>query len=165
MSRTAPEGVPPVTGGGGGRRDPVKVAAYVVSAFGALLGPFCLFAFPGLGAWTGTTVKDAWVVVPAMLILASPFAAFFLAAHLARTRAGAAVVLAFGVVATLFGALIYVDAVVRKNVFLLLAFVGIPAVQWLMALPAVVGALVLRPKKPAVASSSRARKYNSPSRR
>ena len=156
MSRTAPEGVPPVTGGEGGGRDPVKVAAYVVSAFGALLGPFCLLAFPGFGAWTGSIVKDVWAVVPAMLILASPFAAFLLAARLARTRAGAAVVLARGVVATLFGALIYIDAVVRKNVFLLLAFVGIPAVQWLLALPAIVGALVLRPKKPAGASSSRA---------
>ena len=40
-----------------------------------------------------------------------------------------------------------VDAALRKDFVLLLASVGVPAVQWLMAFPAVVAALVLRPKK------------------
>ena len=76
-------------------------------------------------------------------------AAFLLAARLARTRAGASVVAALALVALLFGALIYGDAVLRKDFVLLFLFAGVPTVQWLMALPAVVAALVLRPKKPA----------------
>ncbi|MBK9376684.1 MAG: hypothetical protein IPN03_23945 [Holophagales bacterium] len=49
--------------------------------------------------------------------------------------------------AVLFGALIDVDAALRKDFVLLVVSVGVPGVQWLMALPAVVAALVLRPKK------------------
>jgi hypothetical protein len=59
------------------------------------------------------------------------------------------VVAALAFAAVLFGALFYVDAALRKDLVLLLASIGVPAVQWLMAMPAVVAALVLRPKKPA----------------
>ena len=89
------------------------------------------------------------VLAVASLIMASPFAAFLLAARLSRTKAGAAVVAALALVAVLFGALFYVWAAVRKDFILLLASVGVPATQWLMALPAVVAALVLRRREPA----------------
>ena len=83
--------------------------------------------------------------------MASPFAAFLLAARLSKTKAGAGVVAALALVAVLFGALFYVDATLREDFVLLLASVGVPAVQWLMAFPAVVAALVLRPKKTSTA--------------
>ncbi|MCL4810249.1 MAG: hypothetical protein KJ062_21015, partial [Thermoanaerobaculia bacterium] len=91
------------------------------------------------------------VLAIAARIMASPFAAFLVAARLSRTKAGAAVVAALALVAVLFGALFYVDAALRKDFVLLLASVGVPAVQWLMALPAVVLALVLRPRRTSAA--------------
>lgn len=138
----------PTSADGSGERPPSRAAAYAVSAIGAVLGPACLVAFPGFGRWSAQDFREAWVLVPAMLIMASPFAAFSLAARLSRTRAGAAVVAALALVAALFGGLLYVDAALRKDVVLLLASVGVPAVQWLMALPALVAAVVLRPRRP-----------------
>jgi hypothetical protein len=128
-------------------RSPVRVAAYAISAVGALTGPVSFLAFPGFGAWGREDLQGAGVLALAALIMASPFAAFLLAARLSRTKAGAAVVAALALVAVLFGALIYVDAALRKDFVLLLASVGVPAVQWLMVFPAVVAALVLRPRK------------------
>lgn len=130
-------------------RNPARTVASAIAVVGALLGPVCLLAFPGLGSWSADDLPGAWVLLPALLFVASPFAAFLLAARLSRTTAGAAVVAALALVALLFGALIYGDAVLRKDFVLLLLFAGVPTVQWLMALPAVVAALVLRPKKPA----------------
>lgn len=132
-------------------RNPARTAATAIAVVGALFGPICLLAFPGLGAWSADDLPGAWVLLPALLFVASPFAAFLLAARLSRTTAGAAVVAALGLVALLFGALIYGDAVLRKDFVLLLLFAGVPTVQWLMALPAVVAALVLRPRKAAAA--------------
>ena len=128
-------------------RNPARTVATAIAVVGALLGPVCLLAFPGLGSWSAEDLPGAWVLLPALLFVASPFAAFLLAARLARTTAGAAVVAALALVALLFGALIYGDAVLRKDFVLLLLFAGVPTVQWLMAFPAVVAALVLRPKK------------------
>jgi len=112
------------------------------------MGPVSYLSFPGFGSWKGEDLQGAWVLLLASLVMASPFAAFLLAARLSRTTAGAAVVAALALVAVLFGALFYVWAAFRKDFILLLASVGVPATQWLMALPAVVAALVLRPKKP-----------------
>jgi hypothetical protein len=128
-------------------RSPVRVLAYAISAVGALTGPVSFLAFPGFGAWGREDLQGAGVLGVAALIMASPFAAFLLAARLSRTKAGAAVVAALALVAALFGGLVYVDAALRKDFVLLLASVGVPGVQWLMALPAVVAALVLRPRK------------------
>jgi hypothetical protein len=120
----------------------------VISAVGALSGPVSFLAFPGFGAWGREDLAAAGVLALAALMMASPFAVFFLAARLSRTNASAAVVAALALVALLFGALFYVEAALRKDFVLLLASVGVPAVQWLMALPAVVAALVLRGRKP-----------------
>lgn len=143
---------PASSGDAGGRglpeRNPARAAATAIAIVGALLGPICLLAFPGLGTWSADDLPGAWVLLPTLLFVASPFAAFLLAARLSRTKAGAAVVAALALVALLFGGLIYGDAVIRKSFVLLLLFAGVPTVQWLMALPALVAALVLRPKKP-----------------
>ncbi len=138
-------------GGGARERNPVRTVAYAISAVGALIGPASFLAFPGFGAWGREDLQGAGVLVLAALFMASPFAVFLLAARLSKTRAGAAVVAALALVALLFGALFYVDAALRKDFVLLLASVGVPAVQWLMAFPAVVAALVLRPKKTSAA--------------
>lgn len=130
------------------KRNPARTVATGIAIVGALFGPACLLAFPGLGSWSADDLPGAWVLLPALLFLASPFAAFLLAARLSRTTAGAAVVAALALVALLFGGLIYGDAVVRKSFVPLLLFAGVPTVQWLMAIPAVVAALVLRPKEP-----------------
>ena len=79
--------------------------------------------------------------------MASPFAAFLLAARLSKTNAAAAVVASLALVAVVLGLLFYVWAAIGKDFLILLASVGVPGIQWLMALPAVVAALVLRPKK------------------
>lgn len=131
------------------KRNPARTVATTIAIVGALLGPVCLLAFPGLGSWSADDLPGAWVLLPALLFVASPFAAFLVAARLARTTAGASVVAALALVALLFGALIYGDTVLRKDFVLLLLFAGVPTVQWLMALPAVVAALALRPKRPA----------------
>ncbi|MBK6404672.1 MAG: hypothetical protein IPF66_06335 [Holophagales bacterium] len=128
-------------------RNPARTVATVIAIVGALTGPVSFLSFPGFGAWKGEDLQGAWVLVLASLFMASPFAAFLLAARLSKTRAGAAVVAALALVAVLFGALIYVDAALRKDFVLLVVSVGVPGVQWLMALPAVVAALVLRPKR------------------
>ena len=147
----------PAGGGGPGavgnsrERTPIRTAATVISAVGALMGPISFLAFPGFGSWTSEDLPAAGVLALAALFMASPFAAFLLAARLSKTKAGAAVVAALALVAVLFGALFYVDAALRKDFVLLLASVGVPAVQWLMAFPAVVAALVLRPTKASVA--------------
>jgi len=138
-------------GGGARERNPVRTVAYAISAVGALIGPASCLAFPGFGAWGHEDLQGAGVLVLAALFMASPFAVFLLAARLSKTRAGAAVVASLALVALLFGALFYVDAALRKDFVLLLASVGVPAVQWLMAFPAVVAALVLRPKKTSAA--------------
>lgn len=137
------------TGGavGPAERNPARSVATAIAIVGALFGPLCLLAFPGLGSWTTEDLPGARVLLPALFFVTSPFAAFLLAARLSRTTAGAAVVAALALVALLFGALIYGDAVLRKSFVLLLLFVGVPMVQWLMALPAIVGALVLRRRK------------------
>jgi hypothetical protein len=134
-------------------RQPVRTAASAVALVGAVLGPVCLLAFPGPGSWTAADLKGAWVILPGLAFLASPFLAFLLAARLSTTRAGAALVLALALAALLFGGLVYGDAVRRKNFLLLLLFVGVPMVQWLMALPALVAALVLRRRKPPVTTA------------
>jgi hypothetical protein len=139
--------IPTASASGQAERNPARTVATGIAVVGALFGPICLLAFPGLGSWTAEDLPAAWVLLPALLFVASPFAAFLLAARLSRTTAGAAVVAALALVALLFGALIYGDAVLRKSFVLLLLFAGVPMVQWLMALPAVVAALVLRPKK------------------
>ena len=128
-------------------RNPARTVATVIAIVGALTGPVSFLSFPGFGAWRSEDLQGAWVLVLASLFMASPFAAFLLAARLSKTRAGAAVVAALALVAVLFGALIYVDAALRKDFVLLVVSVGVPGVQWLMALPAVVAALVLRPKR------------------
>ena len=146
----------PAAGAGGApsaaaspERNPARIVAYVISAVGALMGPVSFLSIPGFGAWTGEDLQGAWVLALASLLMASPFAAFLLAARLSKTPAAALVVAALALVAVLFGALFYVWAAIRKDFLLLLASVGVPGTQWLMALPAVVAALVLRPKKPA----------------
>lgn len=130
-------------------RNPARTVATGIAIVGALLGPACLLAFPGLGSWSAEDLPGAWVLLPALLFVSSPFAAFLLAARLSRTTAGAAVVATLALVALLFGGLIYGDAVLRKDFVLLLLFAGVPTVQWLMAFPAVVAALVLRRRRPA----------------
>ncbi len=130
-------------------RNPARTVAYAISVVGALMGPVSFIAFPGFGAWASEDLQGAGVLAIAALLMASPFAAFLLAARLSKTKAGAAVVAALALVAVLFGALFYVWAALRKDFLLLLASAGVPATQWLMALPAVVAALVLRPKKSA----------------
>lgn len=150
MSTASPAFGAPETSGQALERSPVRIVAYAISAVGALSGPVSFLAFPGFGAWGREDLQGAGVLALAALIMASPFAAFLLAARLSRTTAGAAVVAALALVAVLFGALFYLDAALRKDFVLLLASVGVPAVQWLMALPALVAALVLRRRKPAV---------------
>ncbi len=147
MSAVAPGGGGSGAGDSVRERTPIRTVAYVISAVGALVGPVSFLAFPGFGAWGSEDLEGAGVLALTALLMASPFAAFFLAARLSRTKAGAAVVAALALVAVLFGALFYVDAALRRDFVLLLASVGVPAVQWLMALPAVVAALVLRPKE------------------
>lgn len=152
MNVAAPGGGSPGAVDRAAERNPARAAAYVVSVVGALSGPVCYLAFPGVEAWRLGGPGDVLALVPAMLVLASPFAAFLLAARLSRTRTGAAVVAALALVAVLFGALLYVDAVVRRDFLVLLATVGVPAVQWLMALPALVAAVVLRNRRPPAGS-------------
>ncbi len=147
MSAVAPGGGGPGTVGSSRERTPIRAVAYVISAVGALVGPVSFLAFPGFGAWGSQDLEGAGVLALAALLMASPFAAFLLAARLSKTKTGAAVVAALALVAVLFGALFYADAALRKDFVLLLASVGVPTVQWLMALPAVVAALVLRPRK------------------
>lgn len=129
-------------------RNRAQRVATAIAIGGALLGPLCLLAFPGLGSWSAEDLPAAWILLPALLFVASPFAAFLLAARLAKTTTGAAVVAALALVALLFGALIYGDAVVRKSFVLLLLFVGVPTVQWLLAFPAIVAALVPGRRRP-----------------
>lgn len=129
-------------------RDPVKVAAFLASALGAVVGPVCILAFGEVESWTAADMKDLGVLVPALLWIASPYALFLLAAGLSRTKAGASVVLALSLVATLFGGVVYLDAVLRRNFVLLLLFAGIPPVQWLIGLAALVASLVLRRRVP-----------------
>ncbi len=148
MSATAPGRGEPASAAAPPTRNPARAVAALVAIVGALTGPVSFLAFPGFGAWGRDDLASAWVLVPAMLFMASPFAAFLLAARLSRTTAGSAVVAALALVAVLFGALFYVDAALRKDFVLLLASVGVPAAQWLMALPAVVAALVLRTRRP-----------------
>jgi len=141
----------PDTGRRAPERNPARTVATVIAIVGALTGPVSFLAFPGFGTWTSEDLPGAGVVALAALFMASPFAAFLFAARLSKTKVGAAVVAALALVAVLFGALFYVDAALRKDFVLLLASVGVPAVQWLMAFPAVVAALVLRPKKTSTA--------------
>ena len=141
----------PDTGRRAPERNPARTVATVIAIVGALTGPVSFLAFPSFGTWTSEDLPGAGVVALAALFMASPFAAFLFAARLSKTRVGAAVVAALALVAVLFGALFYVDAALRKDFVLLLASVGVPAVQWLMAFPAVVAALVLRPKKTSTA--------------
>lgn len=143
MNATGPGGGRPDGASGRAERNAARTAATAIAVVGALTGPVSLLAFPGFGAWRGEDLQGVGVLALASLVMASPFAAFLLAARLAKTKAGAAVVAALALVAVLFGALIYVDAALRKDFVLLLVSVGVPGVQWLMALPAVVAALVL----------------------
>jgi len=151
MSSQAPEAGSPVIAKVSSQRNPARTVATVIAIVGALTGPISFLALPGFGAWTSEDLQGAGVLALAALLMASPFAAFLLAARLSKTKVGAAVVAALALVAVLFGALFYVDAALRKDFVLLLASVGVPAVQWLMALPAVVAALVLRPRKTSAA--------------
>ncbi len=130
-------------------RNPVRIVAYAISVLGALMGPVSYLSFPGFGTWKSEDFHGIGALALASFLMASPFAAFLLAARLSKTKAAAAVVAALALVAVLFGALFYVWAAIEKDFLLLLASVGVPGTQWLMALPAVVAALVLRPKKPA----------------
>ena len=148
MTAVPPQQEPAAPASPRGERNPVRTAATAISVVGAVLGPLGLVAFPGLASWRAEDLSGAGILIPALVFLASPFAAFLLAARLARTRAGAAVVATLALLATLFGALVYGDAVLRKNFVLLLLFAGVPMVQWLMALPALVAALVLRGRNP-----------------
>lgn len=149
VERAPHAGDAPVGDRGLDDRAPLKVAAFLASALGAAVGPVCILAFGEVETWTASDMKDAGVLVPALLWIASPYAAFFLAAGLSRTRAAAGVVLALSLVATLFGGLIYVNVTVRRNVVLLVLFAAVPQVQWLVGLAALVAALVLRRRKPA----------------
>ncbi len=148
MTAIPPQREPAAAASPPGEGNPVRAAATAISAVGAVLGPLGLVAFPGLASWRAEDLSGAGWLIPALVFLASPFAAFLLAARLARTRAGAAVVAALALLAALFGALIYGDAVLKKNFVLLLLFAGVPMVQWLMALAALVAALVLRGRRP-----------------
>jgi hypothetical protein len=151
MNAQAPGAGVPVAAAVSSARNPARTVATVLAIVGALMGPVSFLAFPGFGVWKGVDLEGAWVLLLASLFMASPVAAFLLAARLSKTKAGAAVVAALALVAVLFGALFYVWAVLRKDLILLLASVGVPGTQWLMALPAVVAALVLRPKKTSAA--------------
>lgn len=148
MTAAPPPQEPAAAAGSRAERNPVRTAATAISAVGAVLGPLGLVAFPGLTSWRAEDFAGAGILIPALVFLASPFAGFLLAARLSRTKAGAAVVAVLALVAALVGALIYGDAVVRKNFVLLLLFAGVPMLQWLMALPALVAALVLRGRRP-----------------
>lgn len=130
--------------GGLPERSPARTVATGIAIVGALTGPVSFLAFPGFGTWTNEDLPGVGVLALAALFMASPFMAFLLAARLAKTTAGAAVVAALALVAALFGGLIHVDAALRKDFVLLLVSVGVPGVQWLMALPALVAALVPR---------------------
>ena len=148
MTAVPPQPEPATAASPRDERNLVRTAATVISAVGAVLGPLGLLAFPGLTSWRPEDLPGAGALIPALVFLASPFAGFLLAARLSRTKAGAAVVAVLALVAALVGALIYGDAVVRKNFVLLLLFAGVPMLQWLMALPALVAALVLRGRNP-----------------
>lgn len=148
MSGTADGAGGPASPAASPGRNPARTVATGIAVVGALTGPVSFLAFPGFGSWGREDLQGAGVLALTALLMASPFAAFLLAARLSRTKVSAAVVAALALVAALFGGLIYVDAALRKDFVLLLVSVAVPGVQWLMALPAVVAALVLRPRRP-----------------
>ncbi len=147
MTATGPGAIPTGRAVVPPERNPARIAAYAISVVGALTGPVSVLSFPGFGTWKGEDLQGAGVLALASLFMASPFAAFLLAARLSKTNAAAAVVASLALVAVVLGLLFYVWAAIGKDFLILLASVGVPGIQWLMALPAVVAALVLRPKK------------------
>jgi len=120
----------------------VKRAALAANLLGAALTlAFVLWKATPWSASAGSVFPAvfmvAWVVAPYLLLVG--------AAALARSNAGAWIALALGLVATLVGAVVYYDALVRQeNPLNLFLFASVPVVQWGVGAVALVAALVLR---------------------
>lgn len=121
----------------------MKPAALVASVLGAaVMAAFFLWK---MTPWQLTSADPVFGVLAVGVLVVSPCAAFLLAAAVSRTKAGAGVVLALSLVATVLGTVVYVDAFLRHEspVFVLL-FVSVPVVQWGIGIAAIVAAFVLR---------------------
>ena len=131
----------------------MKLAALVASGLGAaaMLGFVVWKAAP----WDWHAGDPGLGPVALTAFVVSPYLPLLLAAALSKTKAAAAVVLALSFVATLLGAASYGDAFLRhESPVYLLIFLGVPALQWLGGLAALVAALVLRGRTPAAVRRS-----------
>ena len=119
----------------------MKRAALAANLFGAAL----TLAFV---LWKATPWDSDARALPAFFLVAwvvAPYLALVGAAVLSRSNAGAWATLALGLVATLTGAVVYYDALVRQdNPLNLFLFASVPVVQWGIGAVALVAVLVLR---------------------
>ena len=129
----------------------MKPAALVVSALGAAV--MAAFVLWKTTPWQLTAADFVLGVVALGAFVVSPYAAFLLAAALSRTKAGAGVVFALSLVATVLGTVVYADAFLRHEgpVYALL-FLSIPALQWGIGVAAIIAAVVLRRRQTAASS-------------
>jgi hypothetical protein len=121
----------------------VKPAALVVPALGAaVMAGFVLWK---TSPWQLSSTDSVFGVVALGAFVVSPYAAFLLAAALSRTKAGAGVVLALSLLATVLGTVVYADAFLRhESPAYALLFLSIPVVQWGIGVAAIVASVVLR---------------------
>ncbi len=126
----------------------MKPAAFVASAFGAAV--MAAFVLWKTAPWQLAPADPFFGVVALGAFVVSPYVAFLLAAALSRTRAGAGVVLALSLVATMLGTVVYVDAFLRHEspVYAFL-FVAVPVLQWGVGVAAIVAAVALRGRQTA----------------
>ncbi len=126
----------------------MKPAALVVSALGAAV--MAAFVLWKTTPWQLAPADPVFGAVALGAFVVSPYAAFLLAAGFSRTKAGAGVVLALSVLATVLGTVVYADAFLRHDspAYALL-FLSIPVLQWGIGVAAIVAAVVLRGRQTA----------------
>ena len=126
----------------------MKPAAFVASVFGAAV--MAAFVLWKTAPWQLAPAEPVFGAVALVAFVVSPYVAFLLAAALSRTKAGAGVVLALSLVATMLGTVVYADAFLRHEspVYAFL-FVAVPVLQWGIGVAAIVAAAVLRGRRTA----------------
>jgi hypothetical protein len=126
----------------------VKPAAFVVSALGAAV--MAAFVLWKTAPWQLVPSDTFFGAVALAVFVVSPYVAFLLAAALSRAKAGAGVVLALSLIATMLGTVVYADAFLRHEspVYAFL-FVAVPVLQWGIGVAAIVAASVLRGRRTA----------------
>jgi hypothetical protein len=124
----------------------VKPATLVVSALGAAV--MAAFVLWKTTPWQLTPADPVFGVVALAAFVVSPYAAFFLAAELSRSKVGSGVVLALSLVATALGTVVYADAFLRhESPAYALLFLSIPVLQWGIGVAAIVASVVLRSRQ------------------